>query len=973
MHVDPLSTLLHRAGRLRLWSELIRAALWAATALIALGLVIVGIDAASGLPPLGLIVLDVLFIGGVAGGAAWLGRVAWRQRPRPAPMARLLEQRARVTESRLINAWQLASGHAAAVSMPLREEAIALGQEAARSVAASSVVDREGVQRAVQICLAAVLVLAGAWVLMPGVFGAVVPRLLQPTALHPPFTLVDFAVRIEPERVLFGDEATVVARLAGPTRPGRADVVFVDEARQPVQRLAMQRRSAEVWGEAAAGSDERGRYFTLRLDRAEQSRTFYIDTPEGRSTFYELTVHPVPRFERVHVRYDYPAYTGWPSRVEPLDGGLRALVGTQVTLTVASSLPLGGGRLMLRPEEAEDGDGAGPSRAFDLAPHSDEPRRADVQFALDRDGQFELSLLGVDGTPGARTLRGRVEAVPDEKPRIRITEPQPRTIAPEGWTVDVRLAMSDDIGLDRAELYRGVNGQGPDATDLPFESRDEQGRRAKARASFDLAQLGAAAGDHITYYAIVYDNHPGGGQRAETAMHTIEVVSMEQYKQFQRTRYRIDDLAEEWAAFEGRLNELEARRAALLDELEALEDELARGEPMSDAQRQRMSALMDQLDAYREEGLNLFLEMRDRAERATLYDFENAYKDRLRRIGAELQTQAHHAAGMRQALRRMMEQTATGASASAALRQNFVDAARAFEEHQRPFTSDDREQRALTSADIEALRRADALMAEGERIRRVAIEQEELADRLAAYRDQQRLSGADQLRAAELAERQAQLREELEEAVTALREAAEAAQDTLPRMSSSAMAIAEKAESLRIAEDQATASQFAATGNGRDAYEAARSAADKLDSLLSDCEAMGGQASEDLDGRLQLPRPQLRQSLSQMAAARAAAGLNTGGQGASGYGMSGSMARMSIVGPGPQGRGGASESDRMGGADEGTGHGRGRGADPRRAGTERLQPEQTERHRGAWAMPGVPQTYRAAAEAYFKRLADESE
>lgn len=977
---DPLKGLLHRAGRLRLWSELLGAALWVGAGLIVLGLLIVGADAALGLSPAGLMAMDVLGLVAVTMAAVWLGWVAWRLRPRPAQVARLLEERAEISESRLINAWQLAHREAATISPPLRERAIALGWQTAQTVAATRVVDQDRLQRAAQISGAAALVLLGVWVFAPGVFSAVLPRLMQPTALHPPFTFVNFGVRIEPERVLFGDEAMVLVKLTGPTQPSRADLVFVDEHRQPVQRLAMQRRVADIWGASHDTHNDRARYFSLKFDRAERTRMFYIDTPEGRSGLHELTVHLVPKFERVHVHYTPPAYTGWPSHAERLDHGkLRALVGTDITLEAKSNLPLGNSELTLRGshddntgDDIKAGDSAASARQIPLQPLPDDPRRATARFTIEHPGTFALSLRGVDGTPGDRVLRGAIEAVPDEKPSVRIDEQQQRTLAPEGWTINVRISVTDDIGLGRAMLYRAVNGRGLHTVTLPLEPVDDQNRRAEAHARFDLGQLGVQPGDRLAYYAVAYDNYPGGGQRAETDVYVIEVVSMEEYKAYQRTRYRIGDIAEEWFAFEQRLRELESKRASLFDELTSLTDRLKTDDPMSDAQRRRIQTLMDQIDSYRSESQNLFFDMRDRAERATLYEFENMYKDRLSRIGAGLQGQASHADQVRGALGRMMSQTLPGDTVAGALRQHMTEAVAALKAQRQPFDTENRQQRERTRAELEALRWADELMAQGERIRVVAMEQQEIADRLAPYGSQEQFSAADQLRANELADRQAVLRDDLADAMRGLREAADAATPVLPRMSSGAKALLDQAESLRILEDQVAAVRLATTGEGREAHQAARRAAQKLDSLLSDVRQMSGQANEDLDGCFSLPRPQLQQSLSQMAAARGVAALGMGSQGGSGYGMSGTMAQVGIVGPASEGYEGNSESDRQGGAGPGTGTGQGRGTEVDRAGAERLQPDQTERRQGAQAMPGVPQIYRQAVEAYFKRLAEES-
>ncbi len=75
---------------------------------------------------------------------------------------------------------------------------------------------------------------------------------------------------------------------------------------------------------AGAAAVSGGTPFELDLERVERSRTFYIDTPQGRSRRYRLDVLPVPLFETVSVQYAYPSYTHWPATEGPLAAqGLR--------------------------------------------------------------------------------------------------------------------------------------------------------------------------------------------------------------------------------------------------------------------------------------------------------------------------------------------------------------------------------------------------------------------------------------------------------------------------------------------------------------------------------------------------------------------------------------------------------------------------------------------------------------------------
>src|SRR5690606_1087801 len=97
----------------------------------------------------------------------------------------------------------------------------------------------------------------------------------------------------------------------------------------------------------------------------------------------------------------------------------------------------------------------------------------------------------------------------------------------------------------------------------------------------------------------------GGPHASQTDVYVITVISQAEYDEFARTRYRIEDLEAEWAAFQARLDALEARRDHILNEMRALEEKLASGEPLTEAEQQRLDALLAELDEYRNEAIDL--------------------------------------------------------------------------------------------------------------------------------------------------------------------------------------------------------------------------------------------------------------------------------------------------------------------------------------------------------------------------------
>lgn len=273
---------LRRANRLEKWAAGFRSVCQVAAVLLGTALLAVLIDAVLALRAAGLIVVDFLLVVSLVVAGVYVSGQVWRRRYDPRRLARQIEEHLEIGDSRLINAVDLAASPARG-SQVLMSQCITEGDELAVTLTASALVDREANKKAM-ITVSGMLVLAlGMLASLPGVFQAVVPRFVHPMAGHPPFTRVKFDVQVVPEKVYHGQRASIRATLGGGTIPSQADVVFVDGG---FRRHLPMLRSGE------------GR-FMLRIDRAEQSRRFFIDTPAGRSQQFYLDVMDVLIFERI--------------------------------------------------------------------------------------------------------------------------------------------------------------------------------------------------------------------------------------------------------------------------------------------------------------------------------------------------------------------------------------------------------------------------------------------------------------------------------------------------------------------------------------------------------------------------------------------------------------------------------------------------------------------------------------------------
>lgn len=989
--------LLQGASRLALALSAAALCGWSVAALVLLVLVAVLADAVFAFPAAVRMAID----GGLLAAAGLvllrLLRDGLRNRFDARRAARLVECRLDLRDNVLINAVEFAESRPRHDSPQLRQRVVQMAEERARNISALDILSWRPLARALAAAGLALLVAGILWLAVPQLFAMVSPRYLDPSGDHPPFTLVTFAVRIEPDPVYHGRPATIRADLGGPEEIDQATVVFLDDANPDnVESAPMFHREAGT--------------FELSLAHPDRSRRFYIDTPRGRSATYQLVVEEIPFFEEVTVRYESPQYTGWPAQEQRLEArGLRGLVGTVAVITARSHLPLASGRLDLFPSPAHPGAvGAATSPArserttatsIRLTPDPKDPRSVTGRVVLRQNGQFSLSLQGASGGESLEPLTGPVQVTADRPPRVAILEPAPHVMVVENWKVRITVEAADDVAVSGLSLNRSVNGWGPSRLELPLQ--EDRAGVVRGEAWLDLADLGAQSGDIITCYATAQDNHPDPPQFADSETCVLQVISHEEYLQFARQQHQIDDLLAEVAAVRSQLEQLEKQRQTAVDELDELRQRLA-AQPDDPELTEALQQAEADLQKLARQTSSLAEKLQQRAEQSRLYEVEEPLQQLLKRTAEELRQQAERETAAADALRQLRE-----AGNSPERREALETALDALRPPQPDSGDNSQQQLAEAEQDLELYRLADELLATAERLRSVIQQQRDLATRLAEFQDRASLTSSQQQRADQLAREQELLEQELQEIRRQLAQTAETSQERLPKMSASAQKIAEQIGSEKIPEDQQQAADQARRGSGRTAHQRAAAAADKLEALAGEPPTPGqcaGEMCSGLDGPLSLSPGSVEQTLRQLSQGRNIPGPPRPGQGngqgqrsgGSGSGMTGtggqpqggagqfpsdwrpgqsfpgSQARLPILGPQVMSQEHPPQSGSQFGSNERSLLAPIQSGEPL-GDAESLTPQsRLQRSSAIGTLRGVPIPYRKEAEAYFRRLAEDA-
>lgn len=992
---DLLARAARRARRVSLWAAAARVVAGAAGLLFAAML----LDAACALPAWALRLEQAIFAAAAVFGAVLLWR-AWNVPvPSPAAMARALEDKLNLAPSCLANAVDLRAAAPSGASPVLCAEAVRMGEAVAHALpqeASGAAADTRDMRLGVRAMGAALILCAAVFGLFPGLLKAGLPRLWNPSAGFAAYTPLHFEVAVAPNPVIEGDPAAIRAAITGTGVPDEAWLVFLRGAAgaEEDERVPMPREGAD---------QERGRFAAV-LDHPSQTRRFYVETARGRSAILTLSVLALPRVEAVSAVLRPPAYTGWPETKQRVGvAGVSLMEGGEAQFRIDCSMPVAGATVRFTP------DGGKPvETACQTDPKDD--RRLLLSWPVSASGELEVTAKNAAGLSARKPLCMRVTAIPDGPPSIRIDEPDQLLYAPEGDRVTVRVSASDDVAVAKVLTLRLANGWGPFEAPVAFKPSPDAGR-VTGEFTFDLAALGAKAGDVIVYSAVAVDGRPEvpgatgaarrGPQRAQSDKQAIRVISREEYLRHLRQEKRVAEIAEEAHRIQEELAALKNQREEALKAAaaaaEVVREKLEKGQPLTEADRAAVDKASEKTAAFAKAAQEAADRALKRAKEPAAYGFEKKYLGDMEKMAQELKDQAFLADAADDAAK---EAAAAKDPADPAHRR-AREALDRFRDKKEPFGEKSAIQE--DAKGLDKLAATDALKSLEDDLKALALDQAELEKDMARFKRRDTLSEEEKLQAAQLGEKQKDLRRQLADITGEMAQVLGQDGDKVPEQAAKARALLDDLMKEGVAQDMDDAGTLASAGDGRMAHAAAASAAEKLLRLLKPAAKDDGEdeeAKDDLEDALGMDEEALGECLGQMGEARGAQeGQSPGnGQGESsgegkgrgkgrghgrgrGAGQAGGEGRVGGP-PKPKAAVHGAQGDSQGksgsadGRGKGAGHGQGAGnnnpaADARPAENIEAGADAGRDASGA-PMPGVPPAYRGLTERYFKRVLEDS-
>ncbi len=288
----------------------------------------------------------------------------------------------------------------------------------------------------------------------------------------------------------------------------RIVVTLAEEANEDV--VIVYREGDEDWSRAVMRRGLDARSHLQEFFDIQQPIDYFVEVGKTRSDPYRIAIYVFPAVDQIDVTYHYPDYTGLPARTEENAGDIRGLLGSTVEIRVQTI-----GTVQEAVMDRSNGS------TIVLKAMGSGAFRGSLKLA--EEDLYTIRLTDARNKQNRFPDQHRIVPVPDEKPRITLTDPGRDTRANAVEEVLVAADAQDDFGVVALRLVYSVNGEDEQSVDLMLGSGD---RSVSGEHLFFLEDYMLEPGDIITYYVEARDGLHATAEA--TDMYFIEVIPFDQ-------------------------------------------------------------------------------------------------------------------------------------------------------------------------------------------------------------------------------------------------------------------------------------------------------------------------------------------------------------------------------------------------------------------------------------------------------------
>ena len=266
------------------------------------------------------------------------------------------------------------------------------------------------------------------------------------------------------------------------------------------------------WHYAILTKAEQEQAYVYPLKGLRQALTYRVTGSDATSPDFSVDTYVPPEIKELRIRLAYPAYVDRPA-IEQTSPNITIVRGSTASFQVAPTVELASAKLRL-----------GTNASIDLVRGQDNGWTAHAPILKDTDYWIELrdakGHLGVNETPY------HIKALPDEPPKVEITDPGQDLRADATNTIPLKLSVADDFGVGDIRLVYHRLG-GPEQV-VQVQRTTVRGKEIQASVDLPLEPLGLKEYELVAFHAEAVDNNtldgPGIGK---SPLYFVEITNEE--------------------------------------------------------------------------------------------------------------------------------------------------------------------------------------------------------------------------------------------------------------------------------------------------------------------------------------------------------------------------------------------------------------------------------------------------------------
>lgn len=227
---------------------------------------------------------------------------------------------------------------------------------------------------------------------------------------------------------------------------------------------------------------------------------YHIEYGGKRTRDFRVTTYEHPNLVRADAKLTYPGYTGLPEKTIEDTRRVSAVEGTELEYAFHLNKPVAKAQLIAKGGEP-----------VELKPDASRPNTYLAGLTLLESRRYELQLVDAEGRANKVPPVIQIDVTRNRPPELKFVRPRKDLRVSPLEEIDFEAEVSDDFGLSAFGIAYSVGGGEPALVELGKTTGPHE--KAKARRTVAMEKLGAQPDELLTYYLWADDMGPDGRQR----------------------------------------------------------------------------------------------------------------------------------------------------------------------------------------------------------------------------------------------------------------------------------------------------------------------------------------------------------------------------------------------------------------------------------------------------------------------------